>query len=59
MSNAELARRVGVPEATCSGRWRVLRERGVIAGVHADVDLGSLDVPPRGHDRAALHGPHT
>lgn len=45
MSNAKLARRVGVPESTCSGRLRVLRERHVIAGVHADVDLGSLDVP--------------
>ena len=22
-----------------------VRERGVIAGIHADVDLGSLDVP--------------
>ncbi|WP_255464967.1 Lrp/AsnC family transcriptional regulator [Dermacoccus sp. PAMC28757] len=45
MPNAELARRVGVPESTCSGRLRVLRERGVIAGVHADVDLGSLELP--------------
>ncbi|RYI22492.1 Lrp/AsnC family transcriptional regulator [Dermacoccus sp. 147Ba] len=45
MSNAELARRVGVPESTCSGRLRVLRERGVIAGVHADVNLGSLELP--------------
>ena len=42
MPNAELARRVGVAESTCSARLRALRERGVIRGIHADVDLTAL-----------------
>ncbi|HEX5968415.1 MAG TPA: winged helix-turn-helix transcriptional regulator, partial [Intrasporangium sp.] len=37
LSNADLARRVGLPESTCSGRVRVLSESGVIRGIHADV----------------------
>ena len=42
MPNAELARRIGLPESTCSIRVRTLREQGVLAGVHADVDLARL-----------------
>ena len=33
ISNAALARRVGIAESTCVGRVRALRERGVITGV--------------------------
>lgn len=45
MPNAELARRTGIAESTCSGRVRALRERGVIRGLHADVDPGLLGRP--------------
>jgi len=45
LSNAELARRVGLPESTCSGRVRALRESGVIRGIHADVDHAALGQP--------------
>lgn len=45
MSNAELARRVGLAESTCAGRVRALRESGVVRGIHADVDLGALGRP--------------
>lgn len=37
-SNAALARLAGIAESTCVGRVRALRERGVIRGVHADLD---------------------
>lgn len=45
MSNAELARRAGLAESTCSVRVRELREHGVLRGIHADVDLARLDLP--------------
>ncbi|HKX67722.1 MAG TPA: Lrp/AsnC family transcriptional regulator [Intrasporangium sp.] len=45
LSNAELARRVGLPESTCSGRVRALRESGVIRGIHADVNHAALGRP--------------
>jgi DNA-binding Lrp family transcriptional regulator len=45
MSNAELARRVGLAESTCSGRVRALRDSGVVRGIHADLDLGALGRP--------------
>lgn len=45
LSNAELARRVGLAESTCAGRVRTLRESGVITGVHADVDDAALGRP--------------
>ncbi|MDN5727097.1 MAG: Lrp/AsnC family transcriptional regulator [Propionibacteriales bacterium] len=45
MSNAELARRVGVAESTCNGRIRALRSAGVITGVHAEVDLSAVGRP--------------
>lgn len=38
MPNATLAREVGVAESTCLVRVRLLRERGVIRGIHADID---------------------
>ena len=56
MPNSELAR------STCSARLRALRERGVIRGIHADVDLTALGRPIQamvalrfaGHVRANL-----
>lgn len=40
--NNALAERVGVAPSTCLARVRALRERGVIAGYHAEVDLPSV-----------------
>jgi len=40
--NNVLAERVGVAPSTCLGRVRALRERGVIRGYHADVNLAAL-----------------
>ncbi|WP_353353783.1 Lrp/AsnC family transcriptional regulator [Intrasporangium sp. DVR] len=45
LSNAELARRVNLPESTCAGRVRALRDSGVIRGVHAEVDHAALGQP--------------
>jgi DNA-binding Lrp family transcriptional regulator len=42
-TNRELARRVGIAPSTCLERVRSLRERGVITGFHAAVDLAALD----------------
>jgi DNA-binding Lrp family transcriptional regulator len=43
--NNALAERVGVAPSTCLGRVRVLRERGVIRGYHADIDPAALGRP--------------
>ena len=45
MTNAALAARVGVAESTCAYRVRALRESGVIAGIHARVDLAAIGRP--------------
>lgn len=45
LSNAALAERVGVAPSTCLARVRSLRDRGVLRGVHADVDLAALGRP--------------
>lgn len=45
LSNAEIARRVGLPESTCAGRIRSLRESGVVRGIHAEVDHAALGRP--------------
>lgn len=45
LTNAALAKRVGLAESTCIHRVRALREAGVIRGFHADVDLGALGLP--------------
>lgn len=45
MPTAELARRVGIPESTCAGRVRALREGGVVRAVRAEVDLAALGRP--------------
>ena len=59
ISNAALAREVGIAESTCVGRVRSLRERGVITGIHASGDPARLGRPLQavvairlgGHDR--------
>ena len=45
ITNAALAKRLGIAESTCLLRVRALRERGVITGVHADIDLAALGYP--------------
>lgn len=45
MPNATLAREVGVAESTCLVRVRSLRERGVIRGIHADIDPALVGRP--------------
>jgi DNA-binding Lrp family transcriptional regulator len=45
ISNARLAERVGVAPSTCLVRVRALRERGVIQGFHAELDLAALGRP--------------
>lgn len=42
ISNKELAERVGLAPSTCLERLRRLRDRGVLRGFHADVDLAAL-----------------
>jgi DNA-binding Lrp family transcriptional regulator len=37
-SNRDIARKVGIAPSTCLERIRLLRERGVIRGYHADID---------------------
>ncbi|PRY62919.1 AsnC family transcriptional regulator [Knoellia remsis] len=62
ISNAALARSVGIAESTCVGRVRSLRERGVITGFHASVDLARVGRPLQavvairlaGHDRGQV-----
>lgn len=43
--NNALAQRVGIAPSTCLGRVRSLRERGVIRGYHADIDMAALGRP--------------
>ncbi len=43
--NSRLADRVGVAPSTCLARVRALRERGVLRGFHAEVDLAALGRP--------------
>ncbi|MBV9312375.1 MAG: Lrp/AsnC family transcriptional regulator [Pseudonocardia sp.] len=42
ISNKALAERVGIAQSTCLARVRMLRERGVIRGYHADIDPKTL-----------------
>ncbi|MDQ0379546.1 Lrp/AsnC family transcriptional regulator [Amycolatopsis thermophila] len=42
-SNRDIARKVGIAPSTCLERIRLLRQRGVIRGYHADIDLGALN----------------
>jgi DNA-binding Lrp family transcriptional regulator len=43
--NAALAAALGVAPSTCLARLRSLRERGVLRGFHAEVDLARLGLP--------------
>lgn len=62
MPNAEIARRVGIPESTCAGRVRALLASQVVRGIHADVDLAAVGRPMEamvalqfmGHAREAM-----
>jgi DNA-binding Lrp family transcriptional regulator len=45
MSNAMLAREVGIAESTFLVRVRSLRERGVVRGIHADIDPVAVGRP--------------
>lgn len=42
-TNRDLARAVGIAPSTCLERVRLLRDRGVITGYHAEIDLGALN----------------
>ena len=42
VTNAALAKHLGIAESTCLQRVRSLRERGIVRGVHADIDLAAL-----------------
>jgi DNA-binding Lrp family transcriptional regulator len=50
-TNRDLARAVGVAPSTCLERVRVLRDRGVITGYHAEISLAALNR----HVQALLH----
>jgi len=43
--NATLAAAVGIAPSTCLARVRALRDRGIIRGFHAEVDLAALGRP--------------
>jgi DNA-binding Lrp family transcriptional regulator len=45
VSNARLAELVGIAASTCIARVRSLRNRGVLQGFHAAVDLAALGRP--------------
>ncbi|GAB3595546.1 Lrp/AsnC family transcriptional regulator [Angustibacter peucedani] len=57
-TNAELAARAGVAPSTALTRTRALRERGVVRGVHADVDPARVGRPLQVLIAVRLHG-HT
>jgi DNA-binding Lrp family transcriptional regulator len=42
LSNRELAARLGIAPSTCHVRTRALRDRGVLAGFHAEVNLAKI-----------------
>ncbi|MDI3419807.1 Lrp/AsnC family transcriptional regulator [Streptomyces luteolus] len=45
ITNRDLAHRLGIAPSTCLERTRALRNRGVITGFHAAVDLRSMGRP--------------
>lgn len=57
-SNAALAASAGVAPSTALTRVRVLRQRGVVRGVHADVDPARVGRPLQVLIAVRLHG-HT
>jgi DNA-binding Lrp family transcriptional regulator len=50
-TNRDLARAVGIAPSTCLERVRLLRDRGVLTGYHAEVSLPALNR----HVQAFLH----
>lgn len=44
-SNVALAEKAGIAPSTCIARVQALRERGVLRGIHADVDLAAIGRP--------------
>jgi DNA-binding Lrp family transcriptional regulator len=50
-TNRDLARTVGIAPSTCLERVRLLRDRGVLTGYHAEVSLAALNR----HVQAFLH----
>jgi DNA-binding Lrp family transcriptional regulator len=50
-TNRDLARAVGIAPSTCLERVRLLRDRGVITGYHAEISLAALNR----HVQAFLH----
>ena len=66
ITNSALAARVGIAESTCIHRVRALRESGVIAGIHARLDLTALGLPLQAvikvrlgsHNRDLVHSFH-
>jgi DNA-binding Lrp family transcriptional regulator len=47
VTNKELAREAGIAESTCLERVRSLRDRGVVTGWRAEVDLAAIGRPIR------------
>ncbi|HEX5302087.1 MAG TPA: Lrp/AsnC family transcriptional regulator [Streptosporangiaceae bacterium] len=45
LSNRELAARIGIAASSCHVRTRALRDRGVLAGFHAEVNLAMVGLP--------------
>lgn len=43
--NVALAQRAGIAPSTCVARVQALRDRGVLRGIHADVDLAAVGRP--------------
>jgi DNA-binding Lrp family transcriptional regulator len=50
-TNRDLARAVGIAPSTCLERVRLLRDRRVLTGYHAEIDLAALNR----HVQAFLH----
>ncbi|MET7771772.1 Lrp/AsnC family transcriptional regulator [Nocardia sp. NPDC005366] len=56
MTNNALAAAAGIAPSTCLGRVRALVERGVIRGVHADIDPAALGRDLQAMIAVRLHG---
>jgi DNA-binding Lrp family transcriptional regulator len=56
--NNALAEAVGVAPSTCHARVRALRDRGVIRGFHAELDLGAIGLGVQAMISVRLHA-HT
>ncbi|MBA8954104.1 Lrp/AsnC family transcriptional regulator [Actinomadura namibiensis] len=54
-TNRDLAERLGIAPSTCLERVRALRDRGVITGFHAEVDLAALGRPVQALINVRLH----